>query len=109
MSNPEAGAVAEALARLDQDIADEERTLAAVQQRLSELRTMRESIRPFFERYVGTGSLLVQAAVLGTGNVTSFTDRVVQVFQQRPDAVLDVDEVLKHLQDNGVESTREAV
>jgi hypothetical protein len=74
---------------------------------------MRESIRPFFERYVGASSLTVQAGTItATGHASikpSLTDQVVEVFQRRPDAVLDADEVLKDLTDDGVETTREAV
>jgi hypothetical protein len=79
----------DALARLDQDIADTER-------RLAELRAMRESIQSFLEQYVtptGHSPRVEQLAPLSaevstSGHVSTFTDTVVNVFKNHPDDVL---------------------
>jgi hypothetical protein len=93
-----------AVARLDQDIVETER-------RLAELRAMRESIQGFLERYVEAGQAVPDPGPQTPTAPTrlSITDEVVRVFQmQEPGAVLDVDEVLKHLRDNGIDAKHDA-
>ncbi len=89
----------DALARLDEDIAEAEG-------RLARLRAMRANITPFIEEYVETSPSTEQPT---TGVVTSFTDEVLAVFEDRPESVLDVEDVLKFMQDGGVDVTKEKV
>ncbi|MCX2934929.1 hypothetical protein ORI20_32210 [Mycobacterium sp. CVI_P3] len=105
-----AGAFDEALRRLDQDIAEAER-------RLAQLRAMRESIQPFIDQYVVSGSVdeLEGRQVTGgepePAQKISLTDAVVQVFESHPDQVLLVDDVLKELgrDDEARDATRNAI
>jgi hypothetical protein len=93
----------DAVARLDQDIADTER-------RLAELREMREGLKPFLDQYVSLEAIASEEA-FGNATVTvtppriSLTDSVVNVFKNRPTEVLDVDEVLQALKDSGVKAS----
>ena len=96
-----------ALAKLDRDIAETEL-------RLVELKTMRENIRPFFARYIGASNMPVggvgQIDSFGSSEASSMADRVMRVFEDNPDAVLDFDAVIELLANQfGTIAKRDAV
>jgi hypothetical protein len=93
-----------ALRRLDHDIAEAER-------RLAQLRAMRENALQFVEQYFASTPVPAETTPPEQPSPAreSLTDAVVQVFQNRPNEVLDVDDVLNEVRNNGVEATRPGV
>lgn len=98
-----AAGLSEAIARLDRDIAEAEQRARDAEQRVVELHAMRASIQPFIERYVAAAQVTAEPSV---SRPASLTDEVIKVFENHPGEVLDVDEALAHVLENGVETTR---
>ena len=97
--------LSEALARLDEDIAEAE-------QRVAELRAMRASVQPFIDKYMTSGTAsgtFTFAGTAGGQRPASLTDAVITVFEEHPNQVLDVDDTLTYVRANGVEASRDAV
>lgn len=94
--------LAEPLRRLDRDIAE-------LESRLAELRAMRANVQPFIERYGAADRDDQHAEQPVETRPPSLTDEVIKVFEDRPGEVLDVDDTLAHVQDNGVHTSRVAV
>jgi ribosome recycling factor len=90
-------------AQLDQDILEAERHLA-------ELRALRENMQQLlkYAADVARTAAPVQQSASTTAK-TSLTDQVVQVFEDDPGAVLEVDDVIRQLERNDVVATPESV
>ncbi|MCV7165604.1 hypothetical protein [Mycobacterium stomatepiae] len=84
-------------AQLDQDILDAER-------RLAELRALRQHTEQLLKYAFAVRSAVVHGQPsTGKSTKASLTDQVVQVFLDDPDAVLDADEVIARLRENGLQ------
>ena len=99
----ETGSLDNALTRLD-------RVIAETEQRLVRLRAMRENVQPFIEQYLATMPTIELGASENSAAATdtsSFTDEVLQVFRQRPEDALYVDDVVKVLHSKGSDASRD--
>jgi hypothetical protein len=95
--------ISDALVRLDKDIAETER-------RLAELRAMRQNIQPFIETYLQVSYDADSGnATVSNTRASSLTDLVIQVFEEHPDQVLDVDDTLTFITEKGDNPSRAAV
>ncbi|SBS78740.1 hypothetical protein MHPYR_60228 [uncultured Mycobacterium sp.] len=96
--------VVEAVDRLNRDIAEAE-------ERVAQLRAMRDSIQPFIEQYMGVSTKTpIIAGVFVTDpdddhqESSSITDEAFGVFRDYPDEVFDLDNVVKVLRSRGSDS-----
>jgi hypothetical protein len=101
--------VRDALARLDQDIADAER-------RLAELRRIRDGAEPFLaymETAFASSNSASQSVTQAEPTHATLADRVADIVKTRAPDQLSVDDVLTELRESGVEtdatSTRNAL
>jgi hypothetical protein len=103
MINDTSASVTDAVTRLDRDIAETE-------QRLANLRAMREGIQPFIEQYLRISATLSGPAESRGGpaeaqGAASITDEVTRVFHQHPDEVFELEDVVRVLRSWGSESS----
>ena len=98
--NGTSSSMVDAVNRLNKDLAEAE-------ERVAQLRAMRDSIQPFIEQYIGeipsltTTELVSPTPTSESQESSSITDAVVGVFQEYPDDVFDLDNVVKVLRSKG--------
>jgi len=114
-------ALADGLTRLDddieaakQDLEKAEQQVSAVKQRLAELRAMRDSVEPFFEKYMvtagpGTTTDVEQSAANTANGNTTVAEKILSLFQRNAGTTLTIDDVTAQLNEVGVDAERSTV